>query len=75
VYVVRLTTAQPTYIDDDKYDLRCEDTTCGRNIDNLQTRLSQVQEELQQQRQQIKKLANRISKIEKPGERTIIETK
>ena len=67
MYVVSLTTAQHTYIDDDNYDLSCEDTFCGRH---LQTQVGRVQNELQQQRQQIEELTkavNRISKSDKAG--------
>ena len=69
-YIVWLTTAQPTFIEDDNYyDLRRE-AMCGCHIDHLQTQLSQVQKELQQQRQQIEELTkavNQSSKSDIPG--------
>jgi len=70
LYIVWLTTAQHTVIYDDENDMRCEDT-CGRHIDDLRTQLRQVQNELQQQRQQIEELTrdlNQSSKSDKAGE-------
>jgi len=55
---VRPAMAQHTIYDDEN-DFRCEET-CARHIDNLQTQLRRVQNELEQQRQELEELKKAV---------------